>query len=239
MPTNFSQFDNTQDNNANDPTSLEQSSKQMASALQATQPIYATRQLPRTLNKFDLFTFSALTTLYMSPIILASAAGYSALIYWILASLCILPYIMVARWLSSRTATRDEQYSWVALLGSAQWGTIARLFLWLWCLFTIMSSLVGCLIILQLYAAYIFQAPIDEFGALICFMGIIVILSFLPLHKLKGILLGMLILSIALLLIAGLTGYWWVLNGHPPMTSLSTLQLAPNNIGFFGVALGG
>ncbi|GHO59108.1 amino acid permease [Ktedonobacter robiniae] len=207
--------------------------------LQATQPVHALRQLPKTLTKRDLLVFSLLTVLMFTPVSIAGGVGYGALIYWLLAFLIVLPIIIISRWLSLRVASYGGQYRWITALGGSQWGSITGLFFWLAGLFATIASLISSLVIFQIFASPLFATPVEELEGLLCLTAIVLGLIFIPLGKLKYILAGILILNMLQILLLGLAGYLWVLNGHAPATSSATILPGPQHMEFFSIAIWG
>ena len=207
--------------------------------LKATQPVHALRQLPKVLTKRDLLVFSLLTIVMFTPVSIAGGVGFSAFLYWLLAFLTIVPIIIISRWLSLHVASYGGQYRWITALGGPQWGSITGLFFWLAGLFATIASLVSSLVVFQIFAAPLFNTPIEELESLLCLTAIVLGLIFIPLSKLKYILAGILILNMFQLLLAGLVGYLWVLNGHPPAVSNASLLPGPQHMEFFSIAVWG
>ena len=190
--------------------------------------------LPVALRPRDVTIFLILIVLSVSGASQIRAVGTASLLYW-LTGFCtfLLPCAYVTYWLTNRFPGRGGPYLWATRIMGTHWAFIAAFGAWLPCVFAVISTLANCLILLEnVFPSQQYVNPIVPLLFLLLFILIATIVACLPLRRLRYILFAVTALYVAVPLLVGAAGVWWLLSGHHSAniwltwpTSFSTFRL--------------
>jgi diguanylate cyclase (GGDEF)-like protein/putative nucleotidyltransferase with HDIG domain len=202
-------------------------------------PEQRNQQLPAVLGLRDLSVFMALTVLFINNNNGVQFAGLAAFFYWTLGLLTFLvPCAFFTRWLALRFPGEGGPYLWAKRVLGTRWCFFFAFCAWLPGVLAVVSVVEACIVFVQYLAPRWFTTPAQQCLATMLVLLVATAINCFPLTWVKRVLLALTSLYLAVFVLIGAAGIWWLESGHPAAIALdipSTWGPAMSNSGLYGL----
>ncbi len=195
--------------------------------------------LPAVLGRRELTIFMVLTVVFIANVNGTQAGGPAVFLYWGLGILTFLiPGAYITKWLAYRYPGQGAPYIWATRILGPYWSFLVAFCAWWPGVFALVAAADAALILIQSLAPAWSTTSTVQGLITIAVIAVATVITCIPLHRLKYILMVLAIIYLSVFALLGAEGAWWLASGHASATSFTApgaWQLNGSNFSLYGV----